>query len=223
MDVTGLPLCVRAVPASTSEAKAVELILEDLSRKGADKRLELVLVDRGPRRRRHFDSRLGLTARFAGSARTSHHATSTVRRSFNPYDMRGGSRWPTGTWHAADVWLAALRTRWRQPLGGCTSLQSPKSFERPLEPVMARANRMGRSYRRETKAHPVDQSAGHAIDIRRISTSNPSASKILCASTLNSQVVKMTRLAETSSARALTAFMSSSPTPRRRAEGATPI
>ena len=47
VDVTGLPLCVRVVPASTCEARAVELILEDLSRTSADERLELVLVDRG--------------------------------------------------------------------------------------------------------------------------------------------------------------------------------
>jgi hypothetical protein len=47
VDVTGLPLCVRVVPAATSEARAVELILEDLAQMGSDKRLELVLVDRG--------------------------------------------------------------------------------------------------------------------------------------------------------------------------------
>ena len=47
VDVTGLPLCVRVVPASVSEASAVELILEDLARTGADARLELVLIDRG--------------------------------------------------------------------------------------------------------------------------------------------------------------------------------
>ena len=47
VDVTGLPLCVRVVPASLSEASAVELLLEDLARTGADARLELVLVDRG--------------------------------------------------------------------------------------------------------------------------------------------------------------------------------
>ena len=47
VDVTGLPLCVRVVPASTSEASAVEQILDDLARTGADERLELVLVDRG--------------------------------------------------------------------------------------------------------------------------------------------------------------------------------
>ena len=47
VDVTGLPLCVRVVPASTSEASAVEQILDDLARTGADDRLELVLVDRG--------------------------------------------------------------------------------------------------------------------------------------------------------------------------------
>ena len=47
VDVTGLPLCVRVVPASTSEASAVEQILVDLADLGADPRLELVLVDRG--------------------------------------------------------------------------------------------------------------------------------------------------------------------------------
>ena len=47
VDVTGLALCVRVVPASTSEASAVEQILDDLARTGADERLELVLVDRG--------------------------------------------------------------------------------------------------------------------------------------------------------------------------------
>lgn len=47
VDVTGLALCVRVVPASTSESSAVELILDDLARTGADERLELVLVDRG--------------------------------------------------------------------------------------------------------------------------------------------------------------------------------
>jgi len=47
VDVTGLPLCVRVVPASTSEASAVEQLLDDLAYSGADERLELVLVDRG--------------------------------------------------------------------------------------------------------------------------------------------------------------------------------
>ena len=47
VDVTGLPVCVCAVPASTSESSAVELLLEDLARAGIDDRLELVLVDRG--------------------------------------------------------------------------------------------------------------------------------------------------------------------------------
>jgi putative transposase len=50
VDVTGLPLCVRVVPASTSEARAVEQILDDLVLTGAAERLELVLVDRGTAR-----------------------------------------------------------------------------------------------------------------------------------------------------------------------------
>ncbi|MDE3007711.1 MAG: IS5 family transposase [Acidobacteriota bacterium] len=47
VDVTGLPLCVRVVPASTSESSAVEQILDDLARTRDDERLELVHVDRG--------------------------------------------------------------------------------------------------------------------------------------------------------------------------------
>ncbi len=47
VDVTGMPLCVRVVPASTSEASAVEQILVDLADSGVNQRLELVLVDRG--------------------------------------------------------------------------------------------------------------------------------------------------------------------------------
>ena len=39
VDVTGLPLCVRVVPASTSEASAVEQMLDDLARTGSDERL----------------------------------------------------------------------------------------------------------------------------------------------------------------------------------------
>ena len=60
VDVTGLPLCVRVVPASTSEANAVEQILDDLARTGGDERLELVLVDRGTAQ----SAAIRLTARF---------------------------------------------------------------------------------------------------------------------------------------------------------------
>jgi putative transposase len=65
VDVTGLPLCVRVVPASTSEARAVELVLEDLSRTGSDKCLELVLVDRGTAQ----SAALRLSARFGCEVR----------------------------------------------------------------------------------------------------------------------------------------------------------
>ena len=68
VDVTGLPLCVRSVPASTSEARAVELALEDLSRTGVDERLELVLVDRGTARSaaRRLSDRFGCEVRRVG-------------------------------------------------------------------------------------------------------------------------------------------------------------
>jgi hypothetical protein len=65
VDVTGLPLCVRVVSASTSEASAVEQILDDLVLTGADGRLELVLVDRGTAR----SAATGLSARFNDEVR----------------------------------------------------------------------------------------------------------------------------------------------------------
>ena len=47
VDVCGLPVAARVVPASTPEARAVELLLEDMTAAGQAERLELVLVDRG--------------------------------------------------------------------------------------------------------------------------------------------------------------------------------
>jgi putative transposase len=47
VDVTGLPVAARVVPASTPEASTVELLIGDLVRAGQADRLELVLVDRG--------------------------------------------------------------------------------------------------------------------------------------------------------------------------------
>jgi putative transposase len=47
VDVTGLPLVARVVPASTSEQVCVERLLDDMFDSGQASRLELVLVDRG--------------------------------------------------------------------------------------------------------------------------------------------------------------------------------
>nr|WP_277349871.1 IS5 family transposase [Planosporangium thailandense] len=47
VDVTGLPVGALVVPASTTERRATELLLEHLAELGATDRLELVLVDRG--------------------------------------------------------------------------------------------------------------------------------------------------------------------------------
>ena len=49
VDVTGLALCGRAVPASTSEARAVELILEDLALSGAEELHSLIPQGSAPR------------------------------------------------------------------------------------------------------------------------------------------------------------------------------
>jgi len=109
-DVTGLPLCVRVVPASTSEASAVEQILDDLVLTGEDERLELVLMDRGTARSGARGCQRSSTTRFAVLDGTSHRATSTAPRSFAPSAMPGGLRLPTATSCDGDAWRAASRT-----------------------------------------------------------------------------------------------------------------
>ena len=47
VDVTGMPVGALVVPASTTESRATELLLEHLVAQGLTERLELVLVDRG--------------------------------------------------------------------------------------------------------------------------------------------------------------------------------
>lgn len=47
VDVTGLPLAARVVPASTAEQVCAGLLLDDMDTAGQSDRLELVLVDRG--------------------------------------------------------------------------------------------------------------------------------------------------------------------------------
>lgn len=47
VDVTGLPVGVLVLPASTHENRASDLMLDHLTRQGVTDRLELVLVDRG--------------------------------------------------------------------------------------------------------------------------------------------------------------------------------
>jgi putative transposase len=47
VDVTGLPVAAVAVPASTHENRASDLMLDHLTQQGVTARLELVLVDRG--------------------------------------------------------------------------------------------------------------------------------------------------------------------------------
>lgn len=52
VDITGLPLCARVVPASTTESDATGLLLEDLHANRQTERLTLVLVDRGTSKRK---------------------------------------------------------------------------------------------------------------------------------------------------------------------------
>lgn len=65
VDVCGLPVAARVVPASTSEATTVGLLLADLVDSGLAERLELVLVDRGTSKR----SAARLSARFGVEVR----------------------------------------------------------------------------------------------------------------------------------------------------------
>jgi putative transposase len=63
--VTGLPVGAIVVPASTTESRATELLLEHLVELGVTERLELVLVDRGTTARaaRRMSRRCGLEVR----------------------------------------------------------------------------------------------------------------------------------------------------------------
>jgi len=92
---TSRPATLRASrPASTSEASAVEQILDDLARSGADERLELVLVDRALRSRGPATLEQ-IQLRSSPSGWTSPHATSTGQSlSSHPSRLarRGGPR-----------------------------------------------------------------------------------------------------------------------------------
>jgi putative transposase len=65
VDVTGMPVGAIVVPASTTESRATELLLEHLAEVGVTDRLELVLVDRGTTARaaRQLSRRFGLEVR----------------------------------------------------------------------------------------------------------------------------------------------------------------
>lgn len=97
VDVTGLPLAAQVVPASTPEAKTVELLLEGVARTAQDERLELVLVDRGSSEKASARfCRRGIGWRCAGSAGTSPSSTRTAARCFSPSGSPGGRGrpWP---------------------------------------------------------------------------------------------------------------------------------
>jgi putative transposase len=65
VDVTGMPVAGIVVPASTTESRATELLLEHLVELGVTGRLELVIVDRGTTARaaRSMSARFGLEVR----------------------------------------------------------------------------------------------------------------------------------------------------------------
>lgn len=65
VDVTGMPVGAVVVPASTTESRATEMLLEHLQVSGLTDRLELVLVDRGTTARaaRAMSRRFGFEVR----------------------------------------------------------------------------------------------------------------------------------------------------------------
>jgi putative transposase len=84
VDVTGLPVGAVVVPASTTESRATQLLLEHLTELGVTDRLELVLVDRSTsvKAARDMSSRFGLEVR-----RVFHPDHSSVFRPL-PYAWR---------------------------------------------------------------------------------------------------------------------------------------
>src|SRR5665811_1860628 len=75
----------------------------------------------------------------------SHHATSTVPRSFDPSDTPGGSKWPTAIWCIAVASHGASRIRPPRLLDGCTSPPSSKTFAHPRGSVREAVWRVRRS------------------------------------------------------------------------------
>lgn len=69
VDVTGLPVGAVVVPASTTESRATEMLLEHLTELGLTDRLELVLVDRGATER----SAAAMSRRFGVEVRRVFH------------------------------------------------------------------------------------------------------------------------------------------------------
>jgi putative transposase len=84
VDVTGLPVGAVVVPASTTESRATQLLLEHLTELGVTDRLELVLVNRGTsvKAAREMSRRFGLEVR-----RVFHPDKSSVFRPL-PYAWR---------------------------------------------------------------------------------------------------------------------------------------
>jgi putative transposase len=68
VDVTGLPVAARAVPANVAEQTTVELLLGDLVATGQAERLELVMVDKGCTKRAcaRLSRRFGFEVRQVG-------------------------------------------------------------------------------------------------------------------------------------------------------------
>lgn len=112
VDITGLPLAARVLPASTTESDATGLLLADIVDAGQADRLELVIVDKGTSQRKAdaLSKRYGLE----------------VRRVFwetKPVDPRTGERIFKPLPHAGRVEVA------HSHLG--RSRRLAKSFENP--------------------------------------------------------------------------------------------
>jgi putative transposase len=117
VDVTGLPLVARVVPASTSEQVCVERLLDDMFDSGQASRLELVLVDRGT-------SKTAAKRLSHKSDGTNHSWTTTDGGCSVQSVTRGALRSPTDVSAGRAGWRSRSRTRLGQRQAGCNSRAS---------------------------------------------------------------------------------------------------
>jgi len=110
VDVTGLPLCVRVVPASTPRPVPSNRYSTTSPARARTNDWSSCSLTGALRSRRPSDSRTNSTTKFAEWDGTSPHATSTGPKSFVPSVTLGASRWPTAISCVGDVWRAASKT-----------------------------------------------------------------------------------------------------------------
>ena len=103
VDVTGLPLAARVVPASTAEQVAAGMLLDEMDAAGQSDRLELMMLDRGTSVKQHERCRPSTVSRCVVLVGINHSWMSTAAKCSVRSRTRGGSRLHMGRWAGRGV------------------------------------------------------------------------------------------------------------------------